>query len=146
MSERLHWLDAEEAAVWLRGRPSDHRALLLLARLPLADAKGLEWLSGVRGGTIIYRSLTRLQDAGLIAHVAVPAEQGSSPQRSYLTDLGLATLAIDQGVEVREMARKYHLRGSDLVGVLPRLPQLAALYDMLGALAASRPGPPKLRA
>lgn len=146
MSERLHWRDAEEAAVWLRGRPSDHRALLLLTRLPLADAKVLEWLSGVRGGTIIYRSLTRLQDAGLIAHVSVPAERGSSPQRFHLTDLGLATLAIDQDLEVGEMARKYHLRGLDLAGLLPRLPQLAALYDMLGALTASHSGRPNLLA
>lgn len=144
MSERVHWSDAEEAAVWLRRRPSDRRALLLLARLPLADAKALEWLSGVRGGTTIYRSLTRLQDAGLIAHVTVPSETGSSPQRFYLTDRGLATLAVDQGVEIREIARKYRLRGSDLVGLLPRLPQLAGLYDMLGVLAASRPGRPEL--
>jgi hypothetical protein len=144
VSERLHWRDAEEAVVWLRGRPSDYRTLLLLARLPLADAKVLEWLSGVRGGTIIYRSLTRLQDAGLIAHVTPPAERGSSPQRFYLTDLGLATFAIDQDLEVGEMARKYHLRDSDLVGLLLWLPQLAALYDMLGAVAASHPGRPNL--
>ena len=146
MSERLHWRDAEEAAVWLRARPSDHRALLLLARLPLADAKVLEWLSGVRGGTVIYRSLTRLQNAGLIAHATVPAERGSSPQRFYLTDLGLATLAVVQSLEIGELARKYHLRCSDLVGLLPRLPQLAALYDMLGALAASHSGRPNLLA
>ena len=146
MSERLHWRGAEEAVVWLRRRPSDHRALLLLARLPLADAKVLEWLSGVRGGTIIYRSLTRLKDAELIAHVTPPAERGSSPQRFYLTDLGLATLAIERGLEVGEMARKHHLRGPDLVGLLPRLAQLAALYDMLGALACSHTGGPTLLA
>jgi len=146
MTERLHWRDAEEARVWLRGRPSDQRALVLLDRLPLADAKVLEWLSGVRGSTTIYRSLTRLHDAGLIARVIPPTDQGSSPQRFYLTDLGLAALAIDQGIEIGEMARKYHLRGSDVVGLLPRLPQLGALYDMLGAVASSRPGRPSLLA
>ena len=146
MNERLHWRDAEEAVVWLRGRPSDHRVLLLLARLPLIDAKVLEWLSGVKGGTTVYRSLTRLQDGRLIAHVALPAERGSSPQRFYLTDLGLATVATDQGLEVAEMARKYHLRGPDLVRLLSRLPQLGALYEMLGALACSHSGRPNLLA
>jgi hypothetical protein len=78
--------------------------------------------------------------------VTVPVERGLSPRRFYLTDLGLATLAIDQVLEVGEMARKFHLRGSDLLCLLPRLPQLAALYDMLGALSASHSGRPNLLA
>jgi len=71
---------------------------------------------------------------------------GHSPRLHYLSDLGLATVALDQGVEPGHLARQNHLRGSDLLDLLPGLPQLAVCHELLAALAASRPGRPNLLA
>jgi len=144
MSERPNWRDAQYAVTWPRNRPSDYRIILMLVRLPFADAKVLEWLSGVRATTVVYRSLTRLEQAGLISGLSAPTARGSAPQRFYLTDLRLAALALDQDLEVTELARRNHARGSDLLALLPRLPQLASLYDLLGAIAGARDGRPHL--
>jgi hypothetical protein len=144
MNDRPRWHDADAA---LRGLTSaDQRTLLLLARLPLLWASVLEALSELQGRATVYRSLNRLETAGLVNTARIPFRAGASPRFLYLTDLGLATVALHQGVEPASLARRNRLRAADLLGALPALPQLVACYELLAVLAASRPGPPNLLA
>jgi len=146
MSGRLSWRDAERSADWLRGKPGDRRTLLFIPRLPFVPERVLERLAGLRGGTSIYRSLTRLRETGLVASITPPLSPGRSPELFYLTDLGLGTIAIDRDIELAHLVRQLHLRGQDLLSLLPSLAQLVATYDLLGALAASQEGQPHLLA
>jgi hypothetical protein len=146
MTTPRRWHNAEEAAVELAKRPSDRRTLLLLARLPLLPERVLERLAGVSGGASVYRTLRRLADAGLVAAIRPPIQTGNSPRLWYLTDLGLAVVALDQGVAVEHLARHNRLRGADLLALLPGLPHLLARYDLLAAVATFRPGRPDLLA
>ncbi len=146
MNSRPHWRDAGEATAWLVGKNSLRGVLLLLARLPLLHAKVIERLGGLRGGASVYRCLEQLRGSGLVGVLQPALRPGHSPRLYYLSDLGLATIALDQGVEPGHLARKNHLRGSDLVDRLPGLPQLVACYELLAAVAASRPGGPNLLA
>lgn len=143
---RRRWRDAEAAARALAERPADRRTLLLLARLPLAGETVLERLTGLRGGASVYLGLARLAGEGLAAAVRPPVRPGHAPQLWYLTDLGLAAVALDQGVEPESLARRNRLRANDLLALAPGLPQLLASYELLSALAASRPAPPHLLA
>src|SRR4051794_34367812 len=145
-SARRHWRDAEAAARALADRTADRRTLLLLARLPLVGETLLERLAGLRGGASVYRSLARLAADGLAAAVRPPVQPGQASQRWYLTDLGLAVVALDQRVEPEPLARRNRLRGDDLLALAPGLPHLLATYDLLAALVTSRPGPPDLLA
>ncbi len=146
LTERPCWRDAEDAAARLKQRPGERRLLLLLARLPLLPEGVIERLAGLRGGASLYRELRRLADAGLLATISPPVRPGHAPRLWYLTDLGLAAVALDQGVDVAHLARRNRLRGEDLLALLPGLPRLLATYEELGALAASRPGLPNLLA
>src|SRR5712692_9795255 len=146
MTTRPCWHDAEDAAAQLKQHPGERRLLLLLARLPLLPEGVIERLSGLRGGASIFRCLRHLADAGLLATIQPPVRPGHAPQLWYLTDLGLAAVALDQGVAVEHLARRNRLRGDDLLALLPGLPQLLATYELLAALANSRPGPPNLLA
>jgi hypothetical protein len=146
MSERLSWRDAERSAEWMRGKPADRRTLLFVAQLPFVPEQVLERLAGLRGGASIYRSLARLREAGLVATITPPLSPSRSPELFYLTDLGLGAIAIDRDIELAHLVRRLHLRGADLLSLLPGLPQLVATYDLLGALAASRERQPRLLA
>jgi hypothetical protein len=101
-------------------------------------------LFGLRGGASVFRSLRLLRQAGLVQSIHPSLRRGASPCLYYITDLGLAALALHQGVEPAHLAARYHLRGDDLSHLLPGLPQLMACYDLLAALACSRPGRPSL--
>ena len=118
--------------------------MLLLARLPLLPEVVLERLVGLRGGTSVYRTLRHLANDGLIAALRPRIQTGHGPGLWHLTDLGLATIAVDQGVDPEHLARNNHLRGADLLALQPGLPQLLAAYELLGALAASHPGSVRL--
>lgn len=146
MTKGLTWYDAERCANWLQGTPADRRALLFVARLPLIPERVLERVAGLRGGASIYRSLVRLREAGLVSTIRPALSPGRSPDLFYLTDLGLATIAIDRDIEVSGLTRQLHLRGTDLLSLLPGLSHLVAAYDLLGSVAASREGEPRLLA
>ena len=146
MTIRRHWSDAASAVTALARRPADRSTLLLLARLPLLPERVIERLAGLRGGASVYRGLRRLAAAGLVAAIRPPVHPGHPARLWYLTDLGLAAVALDQGVAVAHLARRNRLRGADLLALLPGLPQLLATYELLAALAASRPGRPNLLA
>lgn len=144
MIEHPRWRDAEAAASRLT--ESDRRALLLLVRLPLIWEAAIERLYGLRGGASVYRCLARLRTMGLIAEMRPALRPVRNPGLFHLTDLGIATVALDQQVDPEYLARRARLRGADLLGRLARLPHVLAVYDLLAALADSRTGPVDLLA
>ncbi|HVC33233.1 MAG TPA: replication-relaxation family protein, partial [Chloroflexota bacterium] len=146
MSTDWRWRDAERNCAVLRSHPADRRNLLLLARLPLAPARLIQRLEGATGGASVYRSLARLAKAELVTGLRVPLRPGSAPRLLFLTDLGLAAIALDQRIDVRDLARRNRLRTTDLLALLPGLPHILAAYELLGLLATSRPGRPNLLA
>jgi len=146
MMERRHWHDAEEARRWLQDRPRCHAVLYLLARLPFLDIRILQQLAGQHGPAAMYCSVARLRKAGLIASIQPPVYAPNSPHLWYLTDLGLATLALELECDPLHLAQRFHLRGTDLLKLVPTLRHLLDTYELLGALAASRPGSPTLLA
>jgi Replication-relaxation len=137
MTQRLHWFDAQEAVESLAHRPFDQQLLGALVWLPLVPARVLERLFMLRGGAMVYRSVSRLREDGLIDAIRPPLYAGSSAHLYYLTDLGLAAVALRWRVDLSELTRRCHLRGSDLLATLPSLPHVVATYDLLGALADS---------
>jgi len=138
--ERRHWHDAEEAQRWLQDRLRCHAVLYLLARLPFLDMRILHQLAGQHGPAAMYCSVARLQTAGLISSIQPPVYAPNSPHLWYLTDLGLATLALDLDCDPLHLAQRFHLRRDDLLKLVPTLRHLLDTYELLGALAASRPG------
>ena len=143
---RWHWRDARAAAAALAERTADRRTLLLLIRLQFAGEPVLERLCGLQGGASVYRGLRRLCEDGLVDALSPSLRSGHEPRLWYPTDLGVATVALDQGVEPEPLARRNRVRGSDLLGLLPGLPQHLARHELLAALAASRSGTPDLLA
>ncbi|HEU4927323.1 MAG TPA: replication-relaxation family protein, partial [Vicinamibacterales bacterium] len=138
MTGRLTWRDAEAAAERLT--PGDRRTLQLLARLPLIWEYAIEQLCGLQGDTSVYRGLIRLRALGLIAEVRPALHAGRNAGLHYLTDLGIATVAVDRQVDPAYLAWHARLRGLDLRRRLLRLLHLLALYQMLAALADVRAG------
>jgi len=126
--------------MWLQHRPRCNAVLYLLARLPFLDIRVLHQLAGQHGPTAMYCSVARLQTAGLISSIQPPVYAPNSPHLWYLTDLGLATLALDLDCDPLHLAQRFHLRRTDLLKLVPTLRHLLDTYEILGALAASRPG------
>jgi len=140
------WRDAETEAMRLPRRPADHQILQLLTHLPLAPERVLENLVGLHGGASLYRRLDRLANAGLVAAIRPPVRPGNASHLWYLTDLGLATVALQRQIQVEHLARRNRLRSADLLTLLPELPNLLATYDLLAAIATMWIGPPRLLA
>jgi len=146
VTDRLTWKDAQRAAQWLSSRTGDRRTMIYVAWLPFVHEYVIEEVVGLRGGASIYRSLGRLRAAGLLATISPPLYSGRSQELYYLTDLGLATLALDQGIELSDLVHQLHLAGAHLRSLLPHLDHLVGLYDLLSALVACRVGRPALLA
>lgn len=144
--ERPHWHDAEEARRWLQDRPRCSAILYLLARLPFLDIRILHQLAGQHGPAAMYCSVARLQRADLISSIQPPVYAPNSPHLFYLTDLGLATAALDLNCDPLHLAQRFRLRAADLLKLIPTLRHVLNTYELLGALAASRSGSPTLLA
>ncbi|MCC6177438.1 MAG: replication-relaxation family protein, partial [Chloroflexi bacterium] len=138
MIEHPRWRDAEAAANRLT--ESDRRSLLLLVRLPLIWEAAIERLYGLSGGASVYRCLARLRTMGLITEMRPALRPVRNPSLFHLTDLGIATVAVDRQVDPEYLARRARLRGTDLLALLACLPHVLAVYDLLAALADSRTG------
>ncbi|MHB8618645.1 MAG: replication-relaxation family protein [Chloroflexota bacterium] len=136
MTTPFTWKDARLAADSLT--PPQRRLLLLLARFPLLWAEPLQALSGHGGPASLYRTIDRLRTNRLLAQLRLSWRPGHSPALHYLTDLGLATLALDRGVEPSAIAKHFHLRGDDLLTRLPGWPYLAAVYELLALAVQSQ--------
>jgi DNA-binding PadR family transcriptional regulator len=142
----MTWRDAETEAMRLPRRPADHQILQLLTHLPLAPERVLENLVGLHGGASLYRRLDRLANAGLVAAIRPPVQPGYAARLWYLTDLGLATVALDRRIQVEHLARRNRLRSANLLALLLELPYLLSAYDLLAAIATTWIGPPRLLA
>jgi DNA-binding MarR family transcriptional regulator len=138
------WRDAAQASAQLT--LAERETLVTLIRMPLATVKLLEQLDGLRGGAAVYRRIARLRAAGLVAELRPPIQPRHSPRLLYVTDLGLATIAICQHLDPVEIARSFRVRGPDLLGRLPGLPTLLASHRLLGAIAMAGSGWPRLLA
>jgi hypothetical protein len=101
-------------------------------------------LDALNGGAAVYRRIAHLREAGLVAELRPPIQPRRGPGLLYVTDLGIATLAVLRQLDPRDLARRYGVRGSDLLGRLPGLPLLHACHRLLGALATAGPGWPRL--
>lgn len=141
-ARRPVWRDAERAAARLTQAERD--TLTTLIRVPLATVTLLERLCGLCGGAAVYRRLARLRAAGLVAEIRPLIQPRYSPGLLYVTDLGLATVAVGDQCDPVEIARRFRIRGADLLGRLPGLPTLLASHRLLGALAMAGPGWPRL--
>jgi hypothetical protein len=134
MSETWRWRDAIAATAHLQTHETERQVLLLVLQLPFLDASLAARLIGRKSRTAVYRSLAILQSTGLLAAIRPPLQSGHSPSLFYLTDLGLATLALDRDCEPVDLAGHNGVRRVDLRRLLLGLPYLRATYAMLGAL------------
>src|SRR5919199_2404470 len=123
-TDHLTWGDATRALAAVQRHDGDWHTLLLLARLPLLPTTALERLDHLNGPACVYRRLARLSAAGLLRTIRPPLRAGANPHLLHLTDLGLAVLALAHHVEPAALARHFHLRGTDLLALAPRLPHL----------------------
>lgn len=112
-ARRPVWRDAERAAARLTQAERD--ALTTLIRVPLATVTLLEQLGGLCGGAALYRRLARLRAAGLVGEIRPLIQPRYSPGLLYVTDLGLAVAAASDRSDPVEVARRFRIRGSDLV-------------------------------
>jgi hypothetical protein len=144
MTGQAHWRDAVAAADRLT--ESGRRTLGLLAHLPLLWEGAIEQLSGARAGAPVYRCMARLRETGLVGEIHPALRAGRNPGLLYLTDLGVATLAVDRRVDPAHLARRARLRGPDLEDRVLALPHLLAAYQLLAAVAGAASGPAELLA
>ena len=142
VARRPVWRDAERAAARLTQAVRD--TLTTLIRVPLATVTLPEQLGGLCGGAAVYRRLARLRAAGLVAEIRPLIQPRYSPVLLYVTDLGLAAVAVSDRRDPVDVARRFRIRSDDLLGRLPGLPTLLASYRLLGALALAGPGWPRL--
>ena len=143
MIARPRWRDAHDFAGRIH-QPERGRSLLAtVARLPFVCEGVLEQLVGVKRGSL-DRFLADSLDHGLLAAITPPLTAGHNPRLFHLTDLGLAVLALVDGVEPGALAIATETSRAQLLRLLPSLPALQDAYQLLGAIAASRSEPPAL--
>lgn len=107
------------------------------ARLPLISVALLRRIIGFADAADVYHRLQRLRSLGLVGLVQPRLQLGHNARLLYLTDLGLAVLALFWEVEPAAMVRNLWLGSDDLLARLADLPHLLASYQMLAALAAA---------
>src|SRR3954451_4551235 len=98
--------------------------LLPLARLPFLWEGAIERLYGLRGDTSVYRCLARLRAMRVVDAIRPVLRAERNPDLFYLTDLGIATIAVDQQVDPRQLVDKSRIRGANLLARIPGLPHL----------------------
>ena len=132
MTGRARWRDAVAAADRLT--EGDRRTLRLLTHS--APLGGCHRAVVRAGPASVYRCLARLREAGLVGEIH-PALRAEEPGLLYLTDLGIATLAVGRRIDAAHLARRARLRGPDLQDRVLALPHLLAAYQLLAAVAGA---------
>lgn len=120
------------------------RLLALLARLPLISPAAFSAIAGIGCQAVTTLHLRRLEASGLIARLKVATRPGHCPTALYLTDRGLAAASHLLGDEPLVLARRNGLGARALLGSLPGLAHLNALYALLATSCRLGEGAPRL--
>ncbi len=112
----------------------DWRLLHWLLRYPLQRADDLvvgvaRWASRAT----VYRHMQQLEEQGLVESV-LPKTPGAGKRLYHLSNLGLHVLARHLGTPAPELARQWQADEAGLLRLLPRLPTLLLLQDMVNGL------------
>jgi predicted transcriptional regulator len=112
----------------------DWRLLHWLLRYPLQRADDLivgvaRWASRAT----VYRHVQALEANGLVESV-LPKTPGTGKRLYYLSNLGLYLLARHLEKPARQLARKWQADEAGLLRLLPRLPTLLVLQDVVNGL------------
>jgi DNA-binding MarR family transcriptional regulator len=112
----------------------DWRLLHWLLRYPLQRVEDLvvgvaRWASRAT----VYRRVQRLETSGLIESVLAKTP-GTGKQLYYLSNSGLHLTARHLGTPARELARHWQADEAGLLRLLPRLPTLLVLQELVNGL------------
>src|SRR3954464_3489113 len=118
---------------------SDERWVLRwLVRMPLLRVADLRACTQISQANL-YRLLARLQERGWVETVSPAALAHRSCRCYYLSNRGISRLAEAQGVDPATLAREAGGDERSLLHLLPRLPELIALQEMLWNVCLSAP-------
>jgi len=112
----------------------DWRLLHWLLRYPLQRVDDLvvgvaPWVSGAT----VYRYVRALEVGGLVESI-LPKTPGTGKRLYYLSNLGLYVLAKRLDRPARELAHQWSADEAGLLRLLPRLPTLLLLQDVVNGL------------
>src|SRR5438093_4696091 len=140
MSTQPRWQDALDSARKVEQATRSRWVLLTVARLPFVSETVLEQMAGVERGSL-GRVVAELLGLGLLGALSPALTAGHNPRLFHLTDLGLATVGLSEGIEPGPLAKQMGVTRSHLISLVPSLPALLDAYQLLGAIAASSPEP-----
>ena len=115
-------------------RPVDVELLRLLAAMPFLDRLEAVALSGWSTGAV-YKSVRRLEDAGLIASVPHATDLTPPTRRFHLTADGLCNLAGEEDMAVDDLLRDLPVSARWRRVLLERLDPLAVVYRLASAVS-----------
>ncbi|HVB24862.1 MAG TPA: replication-relaxation family protein [Ktedonobacteraceae bacterium] len=133
-ARRATAIQAERIALLSSLEPLDWRLLSWLLRYPFQRADDLvvgmaRWTSRAT----VYRHLQRLVQRELVASV-VPKTPAEGKRLYHLSNLGLHVLAAHLGTSASTLARDWHTDDAGLLRLVPRLPTLLFLQDLVNGL------------
>ena len=133
-SPRCSHVQAERAALMVALAVLDWRILAWLVRYPFQRADDLvvglaRWASRAT----VYRHLYRLEQDGLLAGV-LPKTPAEGKRLYHLSNLGLHLLATHLGTSARTLARDWQSDEAGLLRLVPRLPILLPVQDIVNGL------------
>ena len=114
--------------------PLDGDLLRLLSHMPLLDRMEMAALSGWSGGGV-YRAVSRLEDAGLIASVPHGTELIPPTRRFHLTAAGLRRLAHAENTALEGLLRDLPVSARWRRVLLERLDAVAVVYRIAAAIS-----------
>jgi DNA-binding MarR family transcriptional regulator len=115
----------------------DPKLLLWLLHHPFQRVSDLALPLGVHL-TTVYRHLMRLNQAGLVHHLAL-AGKTSGQHLYYLTHEGLLTVATERGTDLARLARYWNADEAGLLRLLPRLRTLLLIQEVINSLVEQAP-------
>jgi predicted transcriptional regulator len=133
-SPRSSRVQAERAALAASLETLDWRMLSWLLRYPFQRADDLvvglaHWTSRAT----VYRHLHRLEQDGLITSV-LPKTPAEGKRLYHLHNLGVHMLAAQLGTPARTLARDWQSDEAGLLRLVPRLPTLLCVQDIVNGL------------
>ena len=115
-------------------RPVDGELLRLLADMPFLDRMEMAAVSGWSRGAV-YKAVSRLEDAGLIASVPHGTELTSPTRRFHLSATGLRLLAKYEDAALEDLLRSHPVSARWRRVLLERLDPVAVVYRLATAIS-----------